>query len=113
MTDLRARLENALAEHFGISELGHRSIVEFVEALPSLPGIAVVELPEPDYENHWDIPSCGEFNGIRSTGDSVISVEIAEEGIEPHIFGEQTPLESRLFAAALLAAANTAEQQHD
>jgi hypothetical protein len=79
------------------------------DVLLSLPGIAIVELPEPDYFTHWDIPACGEFNGMESTGDSIVAVDITEDGIEPQAFGELTPLETRLFAAALLAAADQAE----
>jgi hypothetical protein len=71
---------------------------------------AVVELPEPTVEECWYIPSCGEFNGIESTGDSVISVAITDDGIEADTFGEMTPLEATLFAAALLAAAREAER---
>ena len=104
---VRARLADALWERRAYGSV--IGVQTAVDVLLSLPGIAIVELPDPDYFDHWDIPSCGEFNGFESTGDAVVSVDITEDGIEADTFGEMTPLESRLLAAALLAAANAAE----
>lgn len=72
--------------------------------------IAVVELADEDADGNWFVPSCGSFNGMESTGDSVISVEITDDGIEAETFGGMTPEEARLLAGALLAAAVEAER---
>lgn len=127
MTDPRAQFADSLREHqLGFAEpdggfccassrcdwTGHNYdfVDHLADMLLSLPGVAIVELPD-EYDYGWDVPSCGEFNGVESTGDSVISVEINSYGIEAHTLGEMTPLEARLLAAALLAAVNAAERE--
>ena len=71
--------------------------------------VRVVATPPDDGENRWSIPSCGEFHGIRSTGDSVAEVEVTTYGIDVQSLA-LTPQEARLLAAALLSAANVAEE---
>jgi hypothetical protein len=106
MTDLRARLTDALAEHFGISKLGHRSIEEFVAGLSSLTDIAIVELPEINSQtnNSWYFDD-GSAVWFDNTGGVRVRGTIAS--------GPRCLSDPRALAAALLAAANTAEQQHD
>lgn len=75
------------------------------DVLLSLPGIAIVELPEPaidqDTYSSWNFCDACE---IESVTYPVADDEIGVSGI-----GSYTVSETRAFAAALLAAANAAE----
>lgn len=117
MTDIRERLADALREHTpvdtsGGSETernlifcgghqwhteheGWQSWVDHVaDVLLSLPGIAIVQLQEPE----------------RSSEE--VGLFLSRDGTAVNMYGDyfdQTPAEIRAHAAALLAAANAAE----
>jgi hypothetical protein len=117
MSDVRARLGNALREHRPLRQQDKcvcgSEFIGFDEhradVLLSLPGIAIVQLPAPDSDGEWD----GQDDHVgwwASTGrndDGIL-------GVLPHIMGDWLhPNAARRFAAALLAAADAAERSTD
>jgi hypothetical protein len=118
MSEIRTRLADALDEIWNNSDAdawsSHRVVGEICDKVLSLPGVAIVELPEPD-SDHYD----GEYGG---PADRLAWLDIAEFDVSAWNADEvqiglcQEPLEpiaaadARKLAAALLAAANAAEQ---
>lgn len=102
MTDtLRDRIAVVL-ESEGLTQLGALSVANVVIRELSLrSGIAVVELPEPDYEDStghgWNGDSAG---GVYAHGGKVYDEE-----------GRHTPAQARAVAANWLAAADYAEKE--
>lgn len=76
---------------------------EAADAILALPGIAVVELPEPDYVDD-EVTESGKsgygWDGVYACAGSVYLEE-----------DELSPTKARDFAAALLAAADRAEKE--
>lgn len=125
MSDIRARLTEALRQH-QFWEANHASIgheahcrcgerplnwvywtSHLADMLLSLPGIAIVDLPpvtiQRDTYSSWLFTDAG--GEVESVTWPAADDEIAVSGI-----GSYTVSEARIFAAALLAAANAAEQ---
>jgi hypothetical protein len=105
MTDIRARLANAIAAELEI----RRGTVEtwgahIADVLLSLPGIAIVELPEPypdeTVHQYW-APEPGQQIGVADIG--IVRIEATARWRSVDV-----PT-ARAHAAALLAAANAAE----
>lgn len=109
MTDLRTRLVDALREHRArrpkciTCSYGHESDRHLIDVLLSLPGIAIVELPEAIPKGLTDWPDDASFPvgemSVRVLGHSV------RWGDSKYPTGY-----ARSLAAALLAAANAAEK---
>lgn len=104
MTDIRTRLADALAAHRlmnarceGCGESAKYESLHQADVLLSLPGIAIVELPERNDKGGW---SCG-CDGQRVWVDH-------QDSCVRHL-GETRLHNPRALAAALLAAANAAE----
>jgi hypothetical protein len=117
MPELRARLADALFNRladYGIVD--HDAASALVDTLLSLPGIAIVELPKPDdtasgrngeYAAWWGrYPDNNPQQPSRWRGHDVC----AQEGFVFEGTRQQKPTLARALAAALLAAANAAEQ---
>lgn len=119
MTDIRTRLVGALREKLAaICDSDYaRWADHFADVLLSLPGIAIVELPEPD-SNHYD----GEYGGPADRPgwlDICLDIDGVDVSVwnpgEVQIGLRQEPLnpicanDARKLAAALLAAANATE----
>jgi hypothetical protein len=108
MSDVRARLTDALLEHpstedgcrCGDEHLAYDYWARHVaDVLLSLPGLAIVELPKPRRSGAWT---------IFATADPYIASSCERQVDDRDQF--ITPSEARRRAAALLAAANAAEQ---
>lgn len=102
MADIREKLAEALAEHYEIAAR------RFADVLLSLPGIAIVELPED--AACWTIDDVCNVSVYR--GELGIVLRPGEYGVELINVGPDlvmAPAESRQLAAALLAAAAAAE----
>lgn len=113
MTDIRTRLADALQEASGkwmTAEVENRDenleqpyYVYMAQALLSLPGIAIVELPEEDEDAGWSAHNSRWFSYVGEGDDGRI-------GVRPHLSCDWLhPAAARRFAAALLAAADAAE----
>lgn len=113
MSDLRARLADALRKELSWVALERINPVRLADVLLSLDGIAIVELPAADstrYEGD-DVPSTdrlawfpdGEFSVSRWNYPEV-QIEYRGEPLEPVAIRT-----ARALAAALLAAADAAE----
>jgi hypothetical protein len=114
MTDIRTRLADALKEHRSISR--HTGVYctcdgwkwspqvdwfqHLADVLLSLPGIAIVELPDKSDEDGYFI-----------TFHPDVSVAVPEGRIDWLDGSERSAFEARKLAAALLAAANAAEAE--
>jgi hypothetical protein len=112
MSDVRARIANALAAHASGEDgciCGEDDHLAFdywarhvADVLLSLPGIAVVELPEPEPESQqwcndaWFVDVDGDIDSTRPIWASMMRSRLSASG-------------ARRFATALLAAANAAE----
>lgn len=123
MSGLRKRLIEMLQEHpttddgcrcGGDEHLAYHYCARHVaDAVLSLPGIAIVELPDPSYvdEPDQDLPGYG-FNGAPS--DSAIAAEhgvYAHGGLVYDQYDGLTPAQARTVASWWLAAAAAAEQR--
>lgn len=121
MSDLRERLADALraaGDKWMVAEPDDPDIDQdppyyeyLVNELLSLPGIAIVELPEPSYvdEPEEGLKGYG-FNGTPP--DSHIAKEhgvYAHDGLVYDQYDGMTPAQSRTIASWWLAAANAAE----
>jgi hypothetical protein len=110
VSDIRTRLADALREYW----LAEESPESLADVLLSAPGIAIVELPEPDSTRYEGDEHEPEDRLCWLPGDDFeVSVwnqgEIQREGFG---WGDLEPLsstEARTVAATLLAAANAAE----
>lgn len=114
---LRDRMLRELARHYGgwidngkpdsHCQCGHRGRLgehhrrHVADAILVIPGIAVVEMPEPDYEDStghgWSGDPAG---GVYAHGGKVYDEE-----------GSHTPAQARAVAANWLAAADYAEKE--
>lgn len=110
MTDPRPRLAEALQDQFPHAT---RPQIDYAAAyLLSLPGIAIVELPEPSYV---DEPEDDGVNGYGFNGGPADSSIASEHGVYVHDglvydqYDGMTPGQARTIASWLLAAANAAE----
>lgn len=116
VTDIRARLADALKkiDYDSIMYGDKKTFLEQADALLSLPGIAITELPEPDSTRYDGDEHEPEDRLCWLPGDDFeVSVwnqgEVQREGFG---WGDLEPLsvaEARTVAAALLAAANATE----
>lgn len=97
MTDIFTRLADVLHKQ-GYPYTGQLS--KAIDALLSLPGIAIIELPRPHLDQSWRFNDSGEWEYTYVRGDD----EIVVSGT-----GSYTVSEARELAAALLAAVNAAE----
>lgn len=107
-TDLRIRLAEAVMDAVGADE---QDAYQVVDVLLSLPGIASVTLPEPDGAV-WRINEDFEVSPMRLEALSAVRTrhsgcQITWGSLELNLVNH----EARALAAALLAAANAAEQQ--
>jgi hypothetical protein len=103
MSDLRARIADALCAFLAdYNNTGVVHLTEGVDRLLSLPGIAIVELPDAQQDN--------EFYQIWFTKCGNVLISKDQNKL---IFKEwhRTPSDLRTLAAALLAAADSAEAQ--
>jgi hypothetical protein len=91
MTDIRTRLALALQKEFTPCLVTHRECLSAVDALLSLPGIAIVKLPGP---NTLAIAAHGLVEFRIGGGDEIL----------------YKPAAARRIAAALLAGADAAEE---
>lgn len=100
MNDIvRARLVDALQERGYFSATDRKSAAEgIVDLLLTLPGIAITELPEAD--DQWRGAHIWLNGDVRAT----------PSGVHCSPEGRLVPSEARKFAAALLAAANAADE---
>lgn len=122
---LRARLADAIAEAlesnpsvdltvpFARGRIGFR----VADVLLSLPGIAIVELP-PMMEDRSNVAVSIRCQPMWTAGDAWVTVNpdssIEFEADEQYAYGTlRSPEAARTLAAALLAAANAAEQHKD
>lgn len=119
MTDIRTRIADALVHEIVVCDRLPNSTSfnygdRLADAVLSLPGIGIVELPEPrpwlyakDDMPCWDSPG-GDIEANRFVVDDVQHGEVC---YYTHIY---SPAQAREVAACLLAAANTAEEAlHD
>lgn len=107
VTDLRARIADALREHL-IHYLSS-PMIDFegiADVLLSLPGIAVVELPEGHDVGPPDEP-CLQFTNVVAWPGSGLLQD--ESTLWPH--RKHNPTTARRHAASLLAAADAAEEK--
>ncbi|WP_094359966.1 hypothetical protein [Mycobacterium marinum] len=95
MADIREKLAEALAEHYEIAAR------RFADVLLSLPGIAIVELPEPNYRYRNGDPTW--------RGDEWSIIGAGAGRIEIHATTKLTAANASELAAALLAAAAASE----
>lgn len=104
MTEVRALLAEALQEHR--SRHGWCSVEHDIDALLSLPRIAIVELPEGHEVGPPDAPCLQFTNVVAWPGSGFLQDEST-----PWPHRRQNPTTARRHATALLAAADAAEQQ--
>lgn len=116
MTDIRTRLADTLAEFMPESDGGQDGSLNLriADALLSLPGIAIIELPELMGDRSHVADSIRN-QAMWTTGDSWATlnpdttVEFESDGQK--VYGTLAgPADARTLAAVLLAAANAAEQ---
>jgi hypothetical protein len=108
MTDIHARLTDALPKYLrllGISKDDAPNAAEYLaDALVSLPGIAIVELPEANSATGcWSIST---HKDLRVEHGEVVQILPRSSGMTESY---RSPDLVRKIAAALLAAANAAE----
>lgn len=111
MTDIRTLLANALRQASSVWQLDFGGTQTYcdalAEALLALPGIAIVELPDPTYESDqkaWRFSDHGEHEYVMFPARFYPDDDIGISGI-----GGYSISEARALAVALLAAANAAE----
>jgi hypothetical protein len=101
--DIPQRLTDALREQWFIVDTPE----DLADVLLSLPGIAIIELPEPDSDGDkrlWRFLDHGEYEHVIWPSHLYPEDDISISGI-----GGYNISEARALAAALLAAANAAE----
>jgi hypothetical protein len=105
--DIRARLADALRahQHCDCEQPAHKSLHQ-ADVLLSLPGIAIVELPSAteftEQGKHWNV-----FPFVKQLGEDI------KLGANCEYVYVINKAEAREVAAALLAAAVQAQEQHE
>lgn len=116
MADLRARLTDALQLELAVRRGGLRKwAAHIADVLLSLPGIAIVELPQPDGASYVVDPEDDQFEVIpiqlsrdpwNESAERYHGCRISWGSLELNLVDDH----ARALAAALLGAANAAEQ---
>lgn len=108
MSDVRARIADALHDNGCHPD----DAAELADALLSLRGIAIVELPEPSYidEPELDVKGYGFNGGPSDTHVARVRGVYAHDGLVYDQWDGVTPAEARMVASWWLAAAEAAER---